>query len=146
MRLPDDDELYEVDQSYLGPPGRYIAVMRHKAIFAWLVIAPLVLVVVRRLDVPITLLTGGLLTLFTIWAAMKVADHTNTEVPFGALVQTLHNELVTPRPAREVEQAAAGATFTRATRPGGGWGRYLARGRPHRSSRHKQEGDARHVA
>jgi len=146
VRLPDDDELYEVDQSYLGPPGRYIAVMRHKAIFAWLVIAPLVLVVVRRLDVPLTLLTGGLLTLFTIWAAMKVADHTNAEVPFGALVQTLRNELVTPRPAREVQQATTESTLTRATRPGGGWGRYLARGRQQRSRRHRQEGEARHVA
>ena len=48
MRLHDDDELYQVDQTYLGPPGRYIAPMRHKAIFAWLILGPLTFVTVRR--------------------------------------------------------------------------------------------------
>jgi hypothetical protein len=41
MLLPVDDELYEVDQTYLGPPRRYLAPMRPTAIFAWLVIGPL---------------------------------------------------------------------------------------------------------
>lgn len=129
MRLPDDDELYEVDQSYLGPPGRYIAVMRHKAIFAWLVIAPLCLVVVRKMDIPITLLSGGLLAIFTVWAAMKIADHTNTEVPFGALMQTFRNELTAPRPPRNTDTARVGSTYDRALHPRGGWGRYLTNGR-----------------
>lgn len=40
MRLPDDDELYEVDQTYLGPPRRYIGEMRYRTIFLFLVIAP----------------------------------------------------------------------------------------------------------
>jgi hypothetical protein len=34
MLPPDDDELYEVDQTYPDPPRRYIAPMRHKVIFA----------------------------------------------------------------------------------------------------------------
>ena len=41
MLVPVDDELYEVDQTYLGPPRRYFAPMRHSAIFVWLVIGPL---------------------------------------------------------------------------------------------------------
>ena len=126
MRLPDDDEVYEVDQTYLGPPGRYIAAMRHKAIFAWLVIAPLVLVILRRLDIPITLLTGGLAFLFTVWSAMKVADHTNEEVPVAAAVRAFWNELTARRSPQAMYQAT-GAGFGCVVHPRGGWGRYLER-------------------
>jgi hypothetical protein len=59
--LPDDDELYEVDQTYLDPPRRYIAPMRHKVIFAWLVIGPLKFVSTHKLGLPFTVLTVGLL-------------------------------------------------------------------------------------
>jgi hypothetical protein len=126
MRLPDDDEVYEVDQTYLGPPGRYIAAMRHKAIFAWLVVAPLVLVVLGRLDIPMTLLTGGLAFLFTLWVAMKVADHTSEEVPVAAAVSAFWNEL-TARRSPQVMHRATGAGFGRIVHPRGGWGRYLRR-------------------
>ncbi|NYI99593.1 hypothetical protein HNR19_000292 [Nocardioides thalensis] len=126
MRLPDDDEVYEVDQTYLGPPGRYIAAMRHKAIFAWLVIAPLVLVLLQRLAIPMTLLTGGLAFIFTLWAAMKVADHTNEEVPVAAAARSLWNELTARRPPRNLH-SATGVRLGRAIRPRGGWKRYLRR-------------------
>ena len=59
MLLPVDDELYEVDQTYLGPPRRYFAPMRHKAIFAWLVIGPLTFVVTDKLGLPFMVLTVG---------------------------------------------------------------------------------------
>lgn len=126
MRLPDDDEVYEVDQTYLGPPGRYIAAMRHKAIFAWLVIAPLVLVMFRRLDIPMTLLTGGLAFIFTLWAAMKVADHTNEEVPVAAALRAFWNELTARRPPRGALRAS-GSGIGRVLHPRGGWGRHLRR-------------------
>lgn len=32
MRLPDDDEIYDVDQTYLGPPGYYIGRLRYRMI------------------------------------------------------------------------------------------------------------------
>ena len=57
MLLPVDDELYEVDQTYLDPLRRYLAPMRHKAILAWLVIGPLTFVVTHRLGLPFTVLT-----------------------------------------------------------------------------------------
>ena len=53
MLLPVDDELYEVEQTYLGPPRRYLARTRHKAIFAWLVIGPLTFVVTDMLGLPL---------------------------------------------------------------------------------------------
>lgn len=126
MRHPDDDELYEVDQTYLGPPGRYIAPMRHKAIFAWLVIAPTLAVIVRRLDLPVTLLTGGLLLMFTLWLAMFIADHVGSETPAAALFTTFRNELTTPRPHVRGEQAG-GVRLSRVMKPRGGLGRCLDR-------------------
>jgi len=107
MRLHDDDELYEVDQTYLGPPGRYIAPMRHKAIFAWLLLGPLTLVIVRRLGVPMTFLTVGLLLLGTVWAAMTIADHTSTERPVASVLITSWRDLGARRPARRGRRARA---------------------------------------
>ena len=128
MRLPDDDELYEVDQTYLGPPRRYIAPMRHKAIFAWLVIGPLTFVVTHKLGLPFTVLTVGLLLLGTIWAAMSLADHASPERPVSTLFTTFWHDLTTPRRARPGHRAHGGA-FASATRPRGSLGRYRDRRR-----------------
>ena len=126
MRLPDDDELYEVDQTYLGPPRRYIAPMRHKAIFAWLVIGPLTFVVTHRLGLPFTVLSVGLLMLGTIWAAMTLADHVSQERPVSSLFATFWHDLTTPRRSRPGHRAHGGA-FASAVRPRGALGRYRAR-------------------
>ena len=98
MRLHDDDELYQVDQTYLGPPGRYIAPMRHKAIFAWLVLGPLTFVAVRRLGVPMTFLSVGLLLVGTVWAAMTIADHTSAERSVASVMATFWRDLTARRP------------------------------------------------
>ena len=59
MLLTVDDELYEVEQTFLGPARRYLAPMRPKAIFAWLVIGLLTFVVPDKLGLPFTVLTSG---------------------------------------------------------------------------------------
>lgn len=127
MRLPDDDELYRVDQTYLGPPGRYIAAMRHKAIFAFLVIGPVSAVVLHKIGVPMTLLTVGLWLLGSVWAAMKVADHIGAETSAGALVATLWHELTAPRPTARGYASSAGRVFRRVSGPSRPWGRVLKR-------------------
>lgn len=124
MRLPDDDELYEVDQTYLGPPRRYIAAMRHKAIFAWLVIGPLTFVVTHKLGLPFTVLTVGLLLLGTIWAAMKLADGATHEKPVSSLLAAFWHDLASPRAQRHPEHAQATVD---ALQPRGPLGRYLQR-------------------
>ncbi|MGB8382841.1 MAG: hypothetical protein WCG47_16610 [Dermatophilaceae bacterium] len=116
MRLDDDDELYEVDQTYLGPPGRYIAPMRHKAIFAWLVIGPLTFVVARRLGVPMTVLTVGLLFLGTVWAAMTVADHATGERSVAALLGMFWHELTAHRRPTRPDRARVPAVASRSRR------------------------------
>ena len=126
MRLPDDDELYEVDQTYLGPPGRYIAPMRHKAIFAWLGIAPLAFVIARQAGMQFSLLSVGLLLIGTVWAAMVLADHATPERPISAIAASFWNDLRAPRLDRKAH-GSRGDAFGRATRPRGVLGRYLAR-------------------
>jgi len=132
MRLPDDDELYEVDQTYLGPPRRYIAPMRHRAIFAWLIIGPLTFVIAHELGLPFTLLTVGLLLVGTVWAAMTLADHATPERPVVSLWATFWHDLSTPRRVTCGNRADTDA-YSTATRPTGAIGRHLAR-RGRRSS------------
>jgi hypothetical protein len=105
VRLHDDDELYEVDQTYLGPPGRYIAPMRHKAIFAWLVLGPLSFVTAQRLGLPMTLLSVGMLLVGTVWAAMTIADHTSAEQSVGSLLGALWHDLTARRPPTKAQSA-----------------------------------------
>ena len=81
MRLPDDDELYNIDQTYLGPPRRYIAPMRHKAIFAWIAIGPISFVIAYKVGLEMTLLSVGILFFATLWASMTIADHATPERP-----------------------------------------------------------------
>lgn len=126
MRLPDDDELYEVDQTYLGPPHRYIAPMRHKALFAWLVIGPLTFVAAHKLGLPFTPLTVGLTLLGTVWVAMTLADHTSPERPVSSLFTTFWHDLSAPRMSTRDHQVR-GTSFTSALRPRGPLGRYLER-------------------
>ncbi|MBO0843157.1 MAG: hypothetical protein J2O46_08225, partial [Nocardioides sp.] len=132
MRLPDDDELYEVDQTYLGPPRRYIGEMRYRTIFLFLVIAPLTLVLLRKLGMPITLLSVGLWLLGASYLSMKFADYISAESSAGAWLMTFIHELTAPRvETDESFSGGAGAAFRATTRPHGGWARALRRmGRP----------------
>lgn len=106
MYLPDDDEIYEVDQTYLGPPGRYLGTFRHKAIFAWLVIGPLWLVTMRRLNVPFTLLTLGFSLALITKASMWIADRATAERPIRSIVSTFKNELDARRAPTKTHRAA----------------------------------------
>lgn len=126
MRLPDDDELYQVDQTYLGPPHRYIAPMRHKAIFAWLIVGPLVFVIAHKLGLPFTVMSVGLLLLGTTWVAMTLADHATTERPVSSLFSTFWHDLTAPRAVTKGRRTHTNPFIT-ALRPRGPIGRYLTR-------------------
>lgn len=97
MRLPDDDELHDIDSTYLGPPRRYIAPMRHKALFAWLAIGPLTFVIAHRIGLPFNVATVGLMFLATIYAAMTLADHATPERPVSSLFTTFWHDLTARR-------------------------------------------------
>lgn len=124
MHLPDDDELYEVDQTYLGPPGRYLGQFRFKAIAAWLAIGPLTFVTMNKVGAPLTLLTVGLTVLAVTAVAGAVADVATTERPLGSVVASLVNDVRAARPPSTVFAATASG-HPRRLRPRGPLGRWL---------------------
>ncbi len=132
MRLPDDDELYEVDQTYLGPPRRYIGEMRYRTIFLFLVIAPLTLVLLRKLGMPVTLLSMGLWLIGASYLSMKASDYISSESSAGAWLMTFWHELSTPRVETSAQYAGGVAVaFRHASRPRGGWAKAMRRSARH---------------
>jgi len=97
MRLPDDDEIYDVDQTYLGPPGRYIGRFRYRAILIGPVVFLLGLVTINKSGIGYSLLSVGLLVIGTAWLTGWIVDHTSQERPVGVLVQTMAHELTARR-------------------------------------------------
>ncbi len=126
MRLPDDDELYEVDQTYLGPPGRYIGEFRFKAIAAWLAIGPITFVVLRQVGIPMTLLTVGLTLMAVSAAAGTIADLATSERPVRSLLTTFMNDLRASRPTTTTHTVSA-TGFARRVHPQGQLGKWIAR-------------------
>jgi hypothetical protein len=128
MRLPDDDELYEVDQTYLGPPRRYIGEMRYRTIFLFLVIAPLTLVLLRKLGMPVTLLSMGLWLIGASYLSMKASDYISSESSAGAWLMTFWHELTTPRVETSAQYAGGAAVaFRHVTSARGGWAKAMRR-------------------
>jgi hypothetical protein len=97
VRLPDDDEIYDVDQTYLGPPGRYIGRFRYRAILIGPVIFLVGLVTINQSGIGYSLLSVGLLTIGTAWLTGWFVDHTSQERPVGVLIQTFAHELTARR-------------------------------------------------
>jgi hypothetical protein len=97
MRLPDDDEIYDVDQTYLGPPGRYIGRFRYRAILIGPVVFLLGLVTINQSGIGYSLLSVGLLAIGTAWLTGWLVDHTSQERPVGVLIQTMAHELTARR-------------------------------------------------
>lgn len=107
MRLVDDDEVYEIDSSYLGPPGRYIGVMKHKVIFLWMVVGPIVFVTMRRVGIELGLMSVGLGVLVVTGIVLWLADRISYERPVSSLVAGLWHEIGAPRAVTRSEAAAA---------------------------------------
>lgn len=126
MMLPDDDELYEVDQTYLGPPRRYIGNFRYKAIGAFLAIGPLTFVVLRQIGMPNHLLTWGLATMFVLGVSGAIADLATAERPISSLFATFNNDLRARRDQVGTQRASA-SNFTRRVRPSGQLAKWVAR-------------------
>jgi hypothetical protein len=97
VRLPDDDEIYDVDQTYLGPPGRYIGRFRYRAILIGPVVFLLGLVTINQSGIGYSLLSVGLLTIGSAWLTGWLVDHTSQERPVVVLIQTMAHELTARR-------------------------------------------------
>ncbi|WP_327591293.1 hypothetical protein OHA25_60175 (plasmid) [Nonomuraea sp. NBC_00507] len=113
MRLLSDDLPYEIDNRYLGPPGRSLPfAIRYSAVAVGLVIFVVVLWVARRMGasglavVPLALaVAAGITTI-----AMRLVNHDRSVV---ALLIAFHRELHTPRRPRTVARADFGSATSR---------------------------------
>jgi hypothetical protein len=97
VRLPDDDEIYDVDQTYLGPPGRYIGRFRYRAILIGPVVFLIGLVTINQSGIGYSLLSVGLLAIGSAWLTGWLVDHTSQERPVTVLIQTMAHELTARR-------------------------------------------------
>jgi hypothetical protein len=97
VRLPDDDEIYDVDATYLGPPGRYIGRFRYRAILVGPFVFFLGLAFLTRTGIGYSLLSVGLLLIGSTWLTGWIVDNTSQERPLAVMVQTLGHELTARR-------------------------------------------------
>src|SRR5918997_2549927 len=97
MRLPDDDEIYDVDQTYLGPPGYYIGRLRYRMIAVTPVLVLMGLAFLVRSGIGFTLLSVALTVLVALRLSQWVVDKTTHERPIGVLITTFWHELSAAR-------------------------------------------------
>lgn len=97
MRLPDDDEIYDVDQTYLGPPGYYIGRLRYRMIAVAPVLVVIGLAAIYRSGVGFSLLSVALTVLVALRLSQWIVNKTNHERPIGVLLATFWHELTAVR-------------------------------------------------
>lgn len=97
MRLPDDDEIYDVDQTDLGPPGYYIGRLRYRMLAVAPVMVLLGLAFLVRSGIGFSLLSVALTGLVALRLSQWIVDKTNHERPMSVLVSTFWHELTAVR-------------------------------------------------
>lgn len=111
MRLPDDDEIYDVDQTYLGPPGYYIGRLRYRMIAVTPVMVLLGLAFLIKTGIGFTLLSVALTVLIALRLSQWIVDKTTHERPIGVLMTTFWHELTATRLPGRGQQARRPAAF-----------------------------------
>lgn len=104
MLVRGDDEIYEVDSSYLGPPGRYLGRMRYKTLLIFPALYFPVLAVMYSMGVPMTLLTVGGSFLICLKINQLLGKRFTRLTPVGAVFAQFLAELTAPRPEAEKPQ------------------------------------------
>ncbi|MGB7237792.1 MAG: hypothetical protein WBD41_17680 [Rhodococcus sp. (in: high G+C Gram-positive bacteria)] len=105
--IETDDEMFRVDQHYLGPPGRaFPRPIRHQAVgFGFLVGFGIYLVLFPIVSLPINTWTltawGGA----TYWLTRRFLEYLGHERTVTSMVRSAINDLTSPRPGA-VKKAA----------------------------------------
>lgn len=116
MRLPDDDEIYDVDQTYLGPPGYYIGRLRYRMIAVTPVVVLLGLAFLVKTGIGFSLLSIALTVLVSLRLSQWIVDKTTHERPIGVLVTTFWHELTAIRqPVKGLQARRPSAFRSRST-------------------------------
>jgi hypothetical protein len=98
--IETDDEMFRVDQHYLGPPGRaFPRPIRHQAVgFGAVVAFAVYLVLYPIISLPINTWTltawGGV----TYWLTRRFLEYLGHERTITSMVRSAINDLTSPRP------------------------------------------------
>ncbi|MDM7855801.1 hypothetical protein [Cellulomonas alba] len=113
MRLPDDDEIYDVDQTYLGPPGYYIGRLRYRMIAVTPVFALLGFAFLVKTGIGFSLLSVALTVLVSLRLSQWVVDKTTHERPMSVLAATFWHELTATRVPTRGQHSRRSSAFRR---------------------------------
>lgn len=98
MRLPVDDEIYNVDAVWLGPPGKTLPFRaRYVAYAIGAVIFFLLQVVERRLGIGFGFFSLAYTLLATAALTRLVLTFVDHDRPVSSVIQSFINELTAPR-------------------------------------------------
>lgn len=97
MLVRADDEIYEVDSSYLGPPGHYLGRVRYKTLLLFPALYLPVLALMYSMGIPMTLLTIGGSFLICLKINQLLGKRFTRLTPFGSVLIQFFVELTAPR-------------------------------------------------
>ncbi len=106
MQLVDDDEVYEVDQDYLGPPGRYIGRFKYRSLLVFPLLFILLTIVVRPLGVGLGIFSLAWTGVLAAWLTRQLVSRVTHERPLGSVLATFWHELSAAREPRRHEGRA----------------------------------------
>lgn len=106
MRLPVDDEIYDVNSVWLGPPGRTLPFRARYAAYA---VGALVFVILqaleRQLGIGIGFFTIAYSVLATVGLTRGILALVDHDRPVTSALRTLANEIGAPRANSHVQRA-----------------------------------------
>ncbi len=106
MRLPVDDDVYELDQDYLGPPGRYLGRLKYRSLALFPLIFVCLMLMQRGLGLGLSLLSFGYLVVATAWTTRWLSRLANFERPLTVVLQIFCHELGAQRPPSRGDAAS----------------------------------------
>jgi hypothetical protein len=97
MRLPNDDEIYQVDQTYLGPPGRYLGRLRHKALLIGPILFFVSLAFMVRIGIDPGFASVGVLFLLTRRGTNEIIRKMSGGRTIKSMLMSMVHEIGAPR-------------------------------------------------
>lgn len=114
MQVRTDDEIYEVDSSYLGPPGHYLGRLRYKTLLLLPAIYLPTLVLIASVGLPMNLLTIAGSFLICLRINQLLGKHFTRLTPFSSVLSHFITEMSAPRPDRDKPEASQPLTTRQA--------------------------------
>lgn len=97
VQVTTDDEIFDVDAHYLGPPGRYLGRVRYKTLVLFPALFFPLITALYMLGVPMTLISWAAAGMVVLRFVQIVSKHFTPMTPFLAVATQLIAETHAPR-------------------------------------------------